>query len=148
MQNGSDFIKLRNSSKKYPRNYHLDPDIANVCWTPSKKGDRARSKLIIVIIFNSSTLNCQNYVFYNFNSPCYIFRYVYIYIYNLLKSNQYFDHVNMSRCCCKCQVVVYSLYLTIFLWQAWRASQQSDRLSYELKVRILSQRPPKKNFYF
>uniref|UniRef100_A0A6P8JAS0 Phosphoinositide phospholipase C n=1 Tax=Actinia tenebrosa TaxID=6105 RepID=A0A6P8JAS0_ACTTE len=42
MQNGSDFIKLRNASKKYPRTYFIDSALLNICWTPSKKGDRAR----------------------------------------------------------------------------------------------------------
>ena len=48
MQKGSEFIKLRNASKKYPRTYFLDPDLANLCWTPSKKGDRARSKFLLL----------------------------------------------------------------------------------------------------
>ncbi|KAK3725311.1 hypothetical protein QZH41_002586 [Actinostola sp. cb2023] len=45
MQKGNEFIKLRNASKKYPRTYFLDDDLVNICWTPSKKGDRARIPL-------------------------------------------------------------------------------------------------------
>ena len=44
MKKGTLIIKLRSSSKKYPRKYFLDQEAVNICWTPSKKGDRAKSK--------------------------------------------------------------------------------------------------------
>ncbi|XP_048580656.1 1-phosphatidylinositol 4,5-bisphosphate phosphodiesterase eta-2 isoform X2 [Nematostella vectensis] len=42
MRRGSELIKLRSASKKYPRTYFLDSELANISWTPSKKGDRAK----------------------------------------------------------------------------------------------------------
>ncbi|KAJ7370301.1 calcium-dependent phospholipase C [Desmophyllum pertusum] len=42
MHKGTLIIKLRSSSKKYPRTYVLDQEDVNICWTPSKKGDRAK----------------------------------------------------------------------------------------------------------
>ena len=45
MHKGTLIIKLRSSSKKYPRKYFLDQEAVNVRWTPSKKGDRAKSKV-------------------------------------------------------------------------------------------------------
>lgn len=44
MHAGTMVLKLRSLSKKYPRRYFLDQEAANVRWTPSKKGDRAKSK--------------------------------------------------------------------------------------------------------
>ena len=44
MHKGTQIIKLRSSSKKYPRKYFLDQEAINICWTPSKKGDKAKSK--------------------------------------------------------------------------------------------------------
>ena len=44
MHKGAMVIKLRSSSKKYPRKYFLDQEAVNISWTPSKKGDRAKSK--------------------------------------------------------------------------------------------------------
>lgn len=44
MQKGALVIKLRSSSKKYPRKFFLDQQSLNIRWTPSKKGDRAKSK--------------------------------------------------------------------------------------------------------
>lgn len=42
MHKGTLIIKLRSSSKKYPRKYFLDQEVVNIRWTPSKKGDRAK----------------------------------------------------------------------------------------------------------
>lgn len=42
MHKGTVIIKLRSSSKKYPRKYFLDQQAANICWIPSKKGVRAK----------------------------------------------------------------------------------------------------------
>ncbi|KAL9970552.1 hypothetical protein ACROYT_G022950 [Oculina patagonica] len=42
MHKGTHIIKLRSSSKKYPRKYYLDQEAVNIRWTPSKKGDRAK----------------------------------------------------------------------------------------------------------
>ena len=44
MHAGTMVLKLRGLSKKYPRRYFLDQQAANIRWTPSKKGDRAKSK--------------------------------------------------------------------------------------------------------
>ncbi|KAK2557748.1 1-phosphatidylinositol 4 [Acropora cervicornis] len=42
MHAGTMVLKLRGLSKKYPRRYFLDQQAANIRWTPSKKGDRAK----------------------------------------------------------------------------------------------------------
>ncbi|XP_029205460.2 1-phosphatidylinositol 4,5-bisphosphate phosphodiesterase eta-2-like isoform X3 [Acropora millepora] len=42
MHAGTMVFKLRGLSKKYPRRYFLDQQAANIRWTPSKKGDRAK----------------------------------------------------------------------------------------------------------
>lgn len=42
MRKGSLIIKLRSSSKKFPRKYYLDQEAENICWIPSKRGDRAK----------------------------------------------------------------------------------------------------------
>jgi len=48
MRKGTLITKLRSSSKKYPRKYFLDQEAVNICWTPSKKGDKAKSKCLFI----------------------------------------------------------------------------------------------------
>ena len=60
MHKGTLIIKLRSSSKKYPRKYFLDQETVNIRWTPSKKGDRAKSKgKFCVHIYLTAKLNCN-----------------------------------------------------------------------------------------
>lgn len=62
MHKGTLIIKLRSSSKKYPRTYVLDQEDVNICWTPSKKGDRAKSESLFYVhiyLTHKFYINCS-----------------------------------------------------------------------------------------